>query len=697
MCPHLDGRPRLARSILASIFIAAPAARAGDASAPAPAVPATYSTVVRAPGPPPQPVSADIGGDSARGLPGTGGDPALAAQDLPGVARPAPGATGLVVWGSAPAETRVLFDGVEIPALYHFGGFRSTVGAALVERIEVVPGAYSAEYGRALGGLVRIDSRRLEAGDEHLALDANLLDASASWRARLLQRLRLGIAARASYLGQTYGRVAPADATALFPIPRYLDGQAEAALDLTARARLRAWLLTSFDRVSRRLDGAAPGLPDRVEDQRLGWWRAALTYEELGEDDRLAATLFAGGDRAALDQRFGSTPAAQELTRADFGLRARYQARLAAGSRLTVGLDARVERARIHRSGSLSVPAREGDLTVFGQPPGDDVNADRWTATQGDIAPFVIAAWTRGRWTFSPELRADAFPVDGSRALPPVGATPLVGYGRLDGALDPRGSVTCSAGQDLLFTAAAGAYHQPADAADLSAVFGSPALGPARALHVALSIQAWLASIGSVEVTGFYRRLDGLAVRSPLPAPVLAEALVPDGHGRSFGLQAVVRRELAGGTLAWLTYTGSRAQRWSGDGPARLLDFDQTHVVTAIARHRTGAWTVGARARYATGMPRTPVVGSFVDARDGIDQPIFGAQNSARLPGFFQLDGRVDRALTTGAVAVTLYLDVQNLTARRNAEERVYSRDFTSSGYLTGPPLLALLGLRIES
>ncbi len=60
-------------------------------------------------------------------IPGTQGDTLKAVQNLPGVAR-APFGIGLLpVWGSAPADTRVYVDGVNIPVLYHFGGLRSTV------------------------------------------------------------------------------------------------------------------------------------------------------------------------------------------------------------------------------------------------------------------------------------------------------------------------------------------------------------------------------------------------------------------------------------------------------------------------------------------------------------------------------------------------------------------------------------------
>jgi len=709
MCRRPDCGRRATLAAIASILLLArhasadptiidPARATDPAATPTP----TYTTVVRAPGGTPQPVGTAVDAEAARHLPGTGGDPALAAQNLPGVARAAPGATGLVVWGAAPAESRVLFDGVEIPALTHFGGFRSTVGAELVGRIDVVPGAYGAEYGRALGGLLRIEPRPLETSGAHMVLDANLLDGGASFRGGV-GRLRVATAARTSYLDQTYGRALPAStlastsAQSLFPIPRYSDAQVEAALPLGERAMLRAFALASFDHVRRELGGDTADLPARTDDQHADWWRAAVTYEERGDDDGLGATLYAGGDHTSDGQQFGATPASQSVASREIGLRARYRARLAPAWRLTVGLDGWLQSSDVRRAGSLTIPAREGDLGVFGQPPGDDVNADHWSATVGDVAPYASATFTHGRWILTPSVRADAFPVDGSRALPPIGATPVVGYSHLDFALDPRLSVAYAISPALIATAAGGVYHQPVDAADLSAVFGSPALAPGRAVHATLALWARLAEHTTVEGHAFYRRLDHLAVRSPLPTPALAAALVSDGRGRSAGLDVLVRRELARGTQGWLTYTLARSERWTGDGPARLLDFDQTHVLTAVASHQRAAWAFSARVRYATGMPRTPVTGAFTDLHDGTTQPIFGAQNSARLPPFFQLDARVDRTLVAGPAGVTLYLDAQNLTGRRNPEEIVYTRDYTSSAYLTGPPLLVLLGVGIES
>src|SRR5262249_42696549 len=65
--------------------------------------------------------SVSIRTEEARKVPGTQGDTLKVVQNLPGVGRSSFGSGQLIVWGSAPNETRVVIDGVDIPALYHGG------------------------------------------------------------------------------------------------------------------------------------------------------------------------------------------------------------------------------------------------------------------------------------------------------------------------------------------------------------------------------------------------------------------------------------------------------------------------------------------------------------------------------------------------------------------------------------------------
>lgn len=109
-----------------------------------------------------------------------------------------------------------------------------------------------------------------------------------------------------------------------------------------------------------------------------------------------------------------------------------------------------------------------------------------------------------------------------------------------------------------------------------------------------------------------------------------------------------------------------------------------------------GGWTLGGRLRIAIGEPRTPVVGALFDSRSGRNQPIRGAHNGVRLPMFFAADVRAERRFALGGVRGAIHVELQNLTGRANPEEIICSADFSERGYLTGLPLLAIGGVRLE-
>jgi hypothetical protein len=187
-------------------------------------------------------------------------------------------------------------------------------------------------------------------------------------------------------------------------------------------------------------------------------------------------------------------------------------------------------------------------------------------------------------------------------------------------------------------------------------------------------------------------------VRDPSPTPKLAQALVQEGGGRAYGVQVLLRQQPWHGLFGWVAYTISRSERQDTPGTGwRLFDYDQPHVLTLVASKELGAWTVGLRFRYARGLPRTPVVGAFYDAKDDVYQPVFGAQNSIRLPDFWQLDVRVDRSFRLGDVGrLLVYAEGLNVTNRANAEEYVYGVDYTQRGTVTGLPVIAVLGARVD-
>jgi hypothetical protein len=227
-------------------------------------------------------------------------------------------------------------------------------------------------------------------------------------------------------------------------------------------------------------------------------------------------------------------------------------------------------------------------------------------------------------------------------------------------------------------------------------VFGNPTLGPSNAEHLALGESLRLTDTLRADVTGFAKRMTDLAVRSPLATPKLAQALLPNGSGRSYGVQVLLRQEPWHGLFGWVSYTISRSERTTPAGTWRLFDYDQPHLLTFVASQRLGAWTLGTRLRVASGLPRTPIVGAFYDAAGDQYDPLFGPQNSIRLPTFWQLDARIDRRFEVGRVAVDAYLEALNLAAHANGEEYVYNIDYTERGTVNGLPFVAVVGVRVD-
>jgi TonB family protein len=635
--------------------------------------------------------------EEARRVPGTQGDTLKVVQNLPGVARSAVGSGALIVWGSAPRDTRVNVDGVEVPALYHVGGLRSTLNSDLVKSIDLLPGGYGADYGRGLGGLVRVETRALPSTGVHGYAAADVLDASAMISAALGKHLRIAVAGRYSYLDKLLAAVTSQDVGDFFPIPRYDDYQVMLQAQLGRDEELMALFLASDDHLRRSIASEDPAAV-RTENTDQSFYRLILRYSRIMADgSSFVVTPSVGWDMQKSTTRFGAVPTVAQLDGLRYGLRASYRRKLAKFLTLSLGLDLQGQVADNQRSGSLDIPPREGDIFVFGQPPGDDINADKWSTHVSDIAPYAFAELRVGAFTITPGVRLDAFQIQGSQLVPRVVGTSAIGFQRAEWGVDPRLSVNWKPTRRLSFNLAAGLYHQAPEPEELSSVFGNPTLGLSRAVHVSLGGAFKLTGTLTCEMVGFFKYLDQLVSRNELPTPPLARALTQDGVGRSYGGQILLRQELLKGFFGWITYSISRSERQDhADRDYRLFDYDQTHILGIVASYEWRGFIAGVRLRYTSGMPRTPVTGAFYDGRGDQYQPVFGDHNSIRIPDFVQLDVRVEKTFTFRRLSLNIFVDVQNVTNRSNAEEIVYNFNFTQRGYITGLPTLAVLGARFQ-
>lgn len=643
-------------------------------------------------------VETTIRTEEARKVPGTQGDTLKVVQDLPGVGRSSFGSGQLIVWGSAPGDTQVIVDGVSLPALYHIGGLRSTINQDFVKSIDLTPGSYGSEYGRGIGGLVRVETKDNDTTGVHGYVGADFIDASGMISAQLTPNLHIDIAGRQSYLDKTLPLVTKEDIGEFVPIPRYDDYQARIALNLRTNEKLEAIFLASDDHFTQTIPSSDPA-EVRSQTQDTSYKRFLLRYTRVTpEGATISIVPSFGFDTNNLSEQFGAIPALVDTSTWSYGLRASYRARVAPWAVMTLGTDVQGSLFTNAREGSQTIPPREGDITVFGEAPGGAVYSDHWTNHIASAGEYLLLEITAGKLKVTPGLRFEPWLIQGNASAPAEIGQPQVGYSNLDVTLDPRLTASYAITNRVSVNVGGGIFHQAPDTQALSAVFGNPSLGLERAFHVNAGVQWKITSTLSFEAVGFFKWLDNLIARSELTSPPVGEELVQSGVGRIYGGQFLLRQELFKGFFGWITYTLSRSERKDHPDTAwRLFDDDQTHVLAILASYQLPyGLEAGVRFRLTSGLPYTPVVAAFYDATGDQYQPIFGAQNSQRLPPFVALDVRVEKTFTFQRIKLNLYLDIQNVTNQANPEEVTYNYDYSKLYYITGLPILPVLGARLE-
>ncbi|MDE0006573.1 MAG: hypothetical protein OXQ29_28115 [Rhodospirillaceae bacterium] len=168
--------------------------------------------------------------------------------------------------------------------------------------------------------------------------------------------------------------------------------------------------------------------------------------------------------------------------------------------------------------------------------------------------------------------------------------------------------------------------------------------------------------------------------------------LLPEIHGdryliaadeaRARGAEVSVSRT-AGDLSLNVSYTYSVAEERIG-GAWHPRSWDQPHVVKAGLAWNNRAWRTGAFATYRSGWPVTALV------TDPAQLP--ARLNRERLPGYFSLDANVRRVFRTAQGEFDAYLDVTNLTNRRNVAGYLY-RDGLMREDAAALPLVLSLGM----
>tara|TARA_R110002073_G_scaffold103664_7_gene234755 strand:- start:3337 stop:5409 length:2073 start_codon:yes stop_codon:yes gene_type:complete len=628
---------------------------------------------------------------------GVQGDALKAVTVQGSVARSSGNSVGISVWGAAPADTRVYVDDVPVPRFFHMGGTRSILPSSEVESFTLISGGASARYGRGIGGAIEVRTPEPSWEAMRMQFRVDPIDVGGSFGTRLGEKGSISFAARSSVLPMGFNAVASERAEQVFAVPDYSDFQSRLSYNLSDGQVLRVLGMLSVDDLER-------GIPSRIESERFsesansGFGRLAVSLLRGEGADSRKLTVWVGRDAASTRQDFGLVAAEERLRKDAVGVLLIRKKPLSPSIDLELGLDSEVSRSRWLRQGAIALPAREGDISTFGQPPGDRVNEDDWTVTMASVAIYSTLAFKLGSaLRIEPGLRFEPSIINGNRILPVRPTEPEVGYSEQQWALSPRARVVYQPHNAAAFYASGGRYSQAPGAEDASPVFGSPVLERANAWQLLVGTDLRPFDKLRVGLQGFVSRQSNLAVRSGDATPGLASLLTSNGSGRTIGANFSALASLGRGVDVTANYTLMKAERRKPGTAWRLFDLDQRHTARASARWKSmSGIALAARVEVTSGFPRTPVEDSVFNSQSQRYDPIFGAQNSERLPTFAELSLRIGYEGEVAWGRYRLWLDVVNASNRSNAQERYYSADYMRLSHVRGLPILPLLGAELQ-
>lgn len=618
-------------------------------------------------------------------LPGAGGDPVKAVQNLPGVSRVAGFSSQVVIQGSEPKDTRYDLDGHEIPLVFHFGGLTSVVMPEAVEQVDYLSAGYGPEYSRALGGIVSLKTRKPQISDRDSKGFAfmDTMKMGGLYESIIDDHSSYLISARYSYIGAVL-RAALKDNSSfdLTVAPEFADITGVYVNQLNERDELKIVTLASRDTLEFLLKEPLkeePGLRGTFYNE-TSFVRVVPHWTRKWDTDRTSRVSLGVGTNKIIidigDQYFKND--VNTLT-----LRGEWDQKFTKDWSSQIGIDNQYYQARYN----VRLPAgrSETSQTPFSA---SEIREVEGQSNINNIGTYWRNEWNPegSKWTYLPSLRHDYFNLTKEHRI------------------SPRLGARYKWDESLLIKGSGGIYNQPPQPQEVSTSFGNPEIKSPLAMHAMLGFEKDFrqgATEGWILNGGVFHRDFSRLVVSSSQYIVREGTLVPEiysnkGQGRAQGLEFLLKGEMNPWTT-WLSYTLTQSRRWEPGVAEHPSQYDQTHNVNLVGSYQfPKEWKLSGRLRYVTGNPKTPIVGASFDSDNDVYIPKQGPIYSERMRDFSQLDLRVDKKIIDDKVLWSFYADIQNILNSKNPETIRYSYDYSTKEDVTGLPMFFAIGVKGE-
>lgn len=586
------------------------------------------------------------------------------------------------VRGGEENEVLFLFDGLRLYEPYHMRDFQSVasiVNSSAVGGIDFFTGAYPAQYGDRMSGVMVMTMREpIEAREYEIALSFFNTSASMAGRFGAAGEGDWLLTARRGNLDLIVDVVDPDRGN-----PDYNDVLGHVGWEFGPKAIISGNVLVSHDKI-RLFDEERGESASATYSNTVSW----LKWEAEWNSRLRSRTILAVSDIE--DRRHGTLDLPGIVSGAldDERDLSAYQVRqdwtwvVSENWMLNFGADLKHLDAEYHHVSGRSIAAPFD--TLLGN------ESQRILDFDVVVDGAQYAAYTEIRWRALSRLVVDVGIRWDQQTYPIVDD---------DRQYSPRASILYQPNDLTEVRFGWGQYYQAQETNELQLSDGVSDFFPAqRAEHFVLNVQHHIVADTLVELSVFRKSFRTLRPRfenvfntlTLIPELQFDRVMIDPDKAESFGAElSLTHGSSADDLLWWASYSWAETRDWSGEGKVER-SWDQTHTLKAGIALRRGHWNFSAAAEWHTGWPTTEL------ATDVAGNITITGRNRLRYSPFASLDLRASREFDVGRGELTAFLEITNALNRDNpccTEYRIDSAGNLLSRTTHWLPLVPSLGV----
>ncbi len=615
-------------------------------------------------------------GKELASVPGSAGDPLRGMQALPGITTSNDFSSNPAIRGTGPEDNAYYADFLPVGYLFHMGGLVSVFNADIVDDFNIYASGFGPEFTDVTGAIIDVKLRDPRTDRLGAKLNISTLEADLLIEGPVSETQSFYAGARRSYI-DLFLSESDMDEEEGFKIrqfPEYSDYQTKYLWKLSADSALTFMANGAKDEMKFTLTEESDAV--KKDPILAGDFNFKLSFRSEGAvlSSRLTPRV---SNRLGLWHLFGYV--AQDVGQvAHVNIKSdsyyiRDNLSISAGEyhEILMGFEYGVGIVKLE----LDVP---NEMPSDYDPDQDFTSAER-IYYHDRLSANGRSFFAKDRWKIFGPLTL----VIGGRAS----------YGSYlhDSEYEPRMSAEYQATESTLFTAGWGKYHQSPQGFQIIDKMGNRDLENIKADHYGLGAEQKLANGWITKLDLYYKDLYDLVI------PDEEKNYINGGSGEAYGAEMLIKKNKTDSWSGWISATYSKTKRHNDiTGEDFPYSYDQPWVINLVYEWKfKPKWTFGAKWRYQSGAPFTPVINTYTDV-DGRIRPIYGELGSERLPSYHRLDIRISREFIFDTSKMSVFFEIINAYNRKNISGYDYNEDYTTREPIEQLPIMPALGIQAE-